>query len=88
MAKRLGAWACGAPIGRLVSRSLIDRLPTALPAEVRVTVTLADGSASSSMAVLVHPPGIALPMYRVQVGETLELLTVEELEARLPQALR
>ncbi len=66
-----------------MSHTLVERLPTAIPAEVRVTVTRADGSTSSSVAVLVHPPGVAHPLYRVQSGDGVELLTVEEFVSAL-----
>lgn len=61
-----------------MSHTLVPRLPTALPAEVRVTVTRKDGSTSSLLAVLVHPPDVAHPLYRVQDGTDVDLLTVED----------
>ncbi len=62
-----------------LSHTLVTRLPTALPAEVRITVKRTDGSTSSSVATLVHQP-----LYRVQNGEVVELMTFEELAKHEP----
>ena len=60
-----------------MSGELEKRLPTIRPSEVRVTTTV-DGKVTTETARLVHPRGVALPMYIIEVDGKEVLLTLDE----------